>query len=118
MTARHTHWVIKCFALSLLLPALAQGSPRSPTDSSCAPQTQGDVVARVEALFAALTVNDDKAVESVLTPDFYAFEGGRRFDRTSLGVRTTHNACQWPTRFNAPTSNEWVSRSLCSRIGY
>ena len=72
MTARHARWMMRFFAVGLLLPPFAQASARSPTDSSCAPQTQSDVVARVEALFAALSASDDKAIQSVLAPDFYA----------------------------------------------
>jgi hypothetical protein len=93
MTARHAHWMIKFVAVCLLLPSFVQASPRSPTDSSCAPQAQSDVVARVGAVFSALTVMDDKAIDSVLAPDFYAFEGGRRFDRTSL-VEVIRSAVQ------------------------
>jgi hypothetical protein len=83
MKTRHANRLIRIFTLGMLLPAIAEATPQ-PADSACAPQSQSEVVARVEALFAALTVMDDKAIEAVMTPDFYAFEGGRRFDRTSL----------------------------------
>jgi hypothetical protein len=92
MATKYQNWLAAVFISTLSLPALAQGATRPAADSAaCAPQAPSEVSARVEAMFAALKASDDKAMDAILAPDFYAFEGGRRFDRASL-VEVIHSA--------------------------
>jgi hypothetical protein len=71
-------------ALCLLLVSAARGQTSSASDASCAPQDKSAVTERLERLFTVLEAGDASSLSSVLTPDFYAFDAGRRFDRDAL----------------------------------
>lgn len=71
-------------ALCLLLVSAAPGQASAASDASCGPQDKSVVTASLERLFTALEAGDASALSSVLTRDFYAFDGGRRFDRDTL----------------------------------
>lgn len=59
---------------------------------ACAPRDPVAVAETVVAMYAALTLDDTAGLSAVLADDFYAYDGGRRFDARSLAdlIRTAH----------------------------
>ena len=48
------------------------------------PAAMDEVAATIRAFYAALAIDDDAALARVTTPNFYAFEIGKRFTRAEL----------------------------------
>lgn len=75
-------------ALSILvsLAACAQRPPPRAPGPVCAPEAGRDaqVVKAVVDMYAAFRADDLAAFRAVTTPDFYAFEVGKRFDGDAL----------------------------------
>jgi ketosteroid isomerase-like protein len=63
----------------------------SPSQRATAPE-QTEVVETVKALFAALREENTAQFDSVVSPDFYAFEGGSRLNGEALMalIKTLH----------------------------
>ena len=78
--------------LSLVTLALAGRAAAAP----CAPQTSAaaDVAATLTAMYAAAKADDLDGFHAVTTPDFYAFESGRRVDGDGMMqiVKAAHAA--------------------------
>ncbi len=79
-------------ALAFALMAFAHPAQAA----ACAPAASAgtDVAAVMTAMYAAAKVDDLDGFHAVTTPDFYAFDGGRRFDGDALMqlMKTTHAA--------------------------
>jgi ketosteroid isomerase-like protein len=73
---RFTKPVLWAVALCLAASS-ADAQGRGP---ACAPTDPQPVAAALREMFAAATVDDFARMRAVFTPDFYAFDGGRRFD--------------------------------------
>jgi ketosteroid isomerase-like protein len=76
------------FALTLVFsPALVSAAPSASND-------QTEVVETLRNLFTAAIAEDSPRFHALLTPDFYCFDGGRRYDVESLYnlVLTLHKA--------------------------
>ena len=81
-------------ALSFLLLAFI-ATLFANAQTSTAPSPGSDeaaVIAAVETMYAAFTSDDLAKFHSVAAPDFYAFDGGKRFDGDALMqlLKTTH----------------------------
>jgi ketosteroid isomerase-like protein len=64
--------------LSFTLISMAKAQKDSPVSD------QKQIVTAVNTLFAALRADDRQELDSVVTPDFYIFDGGVRFNADSL----------------------------------
>ena len=53
----------------------------------CAPPNTEFVTGTLVAMFDALSHDDEAQLRKILAPDFYAFDGGRRFDGMALSKR-------------------------------
>jgi ABC-type glycerol-3-phosphate transport system substrate-binding protein len=65
----------------------AAGAANSPTDSpACAatPADQTQIVETVHTMYAAAATDDLAKFHTVAAPDFYAFDGGTRYDGDAL----------------------------------
>ena len=78
-------------ALSLGLASVSRGASASP-----APADEAQVVSVMEKMYVALTNDDDKLFHSVAAPEFYAFDGGKRFEADPLLqlIKSVHAAGQ------------------------
>ena len=88
--------------LSLVLTGCAHGPLAQTASRSCAPQATAaaEVGETIRGFFAALARDDDAAMASLTTPDFYAFEIGKRFSGPELSklIADAHKAgriMQW-----------------------
>jgi hypothetical protein len=81
------------FVLALLLRITpgSQGAPVSPP-----PPDQAAVVSTLEKFYVALTNDDTALFHSVVAPEFYAFDGGKRFEADALLqlIKSVHAAGQ------------------------
>jgi hypothetical protein len=70
-------------ALALLLAA---ASAQAATKHDCAPAGSAtpDIVATLQAMYAAVLVDDATAFKAVTAADFYAYDGGAQFTGESL----------------------------------
>lgn len=78
-------------AFSLGLASVSRGAPASPP-----PTDQAQIISAMETMYVALTNDDDKLFHSVASPEFYAFDGGKRFEADSLLrlIKSVHAAGQ------------------------
>ena len=65
--------------------------------SQCAPKTALDPADSLRRLYAAAMKIDRDAFLAELTPDFYAFDGGKRYSRDEFGTYLKH--CMTKVRF-------------------
>ncbi len=81
--------------VAVLAFALMASSPAARA-ATCAPAASAtaDIAAVMTAMYAAAKVDDLDGFHAVTTPDFYAFDGGRRFDGDALMqlMKATHAA--------------------------
>ena len=63
---------------------LATGIAEAAEAKSCAPKAAPDPSDTIRQMYAAAMKNDKPAMLQALEPDFYAFDGGRRFSRTEF----------------------------------
>jgi len=79
---------------SALVAVAASVLPAGPADAACPPPAaaEADVTATITAMYAAAKTDDLDAFHAVTTPDFYAFDNGRRFDGDALMqlLKTAH----------------------------
>ncbi len=70
------------------LPLAGHAGPRCQAPANA----ETDVTATVTAMYAAAAIDDLDGFHAVTTPDFYAFDGGRRFDGDALMqlMKTAH----------------------------
>jgi hypothetical protein len=68
----------------MVLAALAAMLLGGGAEAACAPPDKQPVADAVRAMFGALQTHDPEAVKANLTPDFYAYDGGRRYDGDAL----------------------------------
>ena len=82
----------KMFALASSGLALVLASPAAAAPCPAPPSADNAVTAAVTAMYAAAAKDDLDGFHAVTTPDFYAFDGGRRFDGDALMrlIRTAH----------------------------
>lgn len=85
--------------------------PVSAWAGSCAPASAPAPVATVQTMYAAMMAGDKARVAATLTPDFYAFDGGKRFSPDQFtGVidllKGAHIAMTW-------TVNEPQQKVMC-----
>jgi ketosteroid isomerase-like protein len=77
--------------IAAILPAFA-----SPASSACAstPADQTQVAEAMRTMYAAATNDDLDKFHTVAAPDFYAFDGGKRYDGDALMkmVRSFHDS--------------------------
>jgi len=64
----------RVFVLAALLASIGGGASACPVPDSAA------VSSAVQGMFSAMASGDLKAASSYLTPDFYIYDGGMRFD--------------------------------------
>ena len=69
--------ILLCTAACLLAGGTAQAA-------SCPSDNPRSVADAVRGVFTAMQAHDDAAVKASFTADFYAFDGGRRFDGSAL----------------------------------
>jgi hypothetical protein len=86
--------VLPCVAVVMLLlaPPNVFAEDRAVCDAT--PADQVAVVETMRAMYAAATADDLEKMHSVTTADFYAFDGGKRFDGDALFqlVKSAHAA--------------------------
>jgi uncharacterized cupredoxin-like copper-binding protein len=72
---------LSAILVSAILPASA-----SPASSACAgtPADQAQVAEAMRTMYAAATTDDLGKFHTVAAPDFYAFDGGERYDGDAL----------------------------------
>jgi hypothetical protein len=81
--------------------AVGPVAPLAASRPSCAsPAATQEAAATIRAFFAALAVDDEASVRRLTTPNFYAFEVGKRFTGPELSklIAETHRAgriLQW-----------------------
>lgn len=77
--------------LAIVAGTLAAAGPVS-AGAACAPRDLAPVAETVRAMYAALTQDDASGLRAVLAHDFYAFDGGSRFDGPALAklIRKAH----------------------------
>ena len=82
----------RTFALASFGLALVLTSPAAAAPCPAPPLADNDVTAAVTAMYAAAAKDDLDGFHAVTTPDFYAFDGGKRFDGDALMqlIRTAH----------------------------
>ena len=74
-----------CLASAMLVSCQSATRPAVAAPAACSsPAATEDVAATIRAFYAALAIDDDAALARVTTPDFYAFEIGKRFTRAEL----------------------------------
>jgi ketosteroid isomerase-like protein len=83
MHLRSTHYVLIFAALFSLEACLSNAAPPK---LQCAPaaNAQGEVVAVIKQMFVAAGADDLPALVAHTTPDFYAYDGGKRFTAQTL----------------------------------
>ena len=86
--------IVPCFAVVMLLLVLPSAFAVDHRVCDSSPADQADVVETMRAMYAAATVDDLEKMHSVTTADFYAFDGGKRFDGDALFelVKSAHAA--------------------------
>lgn len=88
-------WVMPLY-LALLTPLLGVPDVFAADPPVCAqsPADQAAVVEAIRTMYAAATADDMEKFNSVTTADFYAFDGGKRFDGDALMelVKSAHAA--------------------------
>jgi hypothetical protein len=81
-------------AISLVLLAfIATGFANAQTSATPSPGSdKAAVIAAIETMYAAFTTDDFAKFHSVAALDFYAFDGGKRFDGDALMqlLKTAH----------------------------
>jgi hypothetical protein len=65
--------------LAFAFAPVSRGAPGSPP-----PSDEAQVVSAMETFYVALTNDDGKMFHGVVAPDFYAFDGGKRFEADPL----------------------------------
>ena len=96
---------IACAVLALLASCRSTASDQeiagNGAPARCAPKTAPDEIsATIRAFFAALANDDDAALARVTSPDFYAFDVGKKYTRAELSavISDAHKAgrtIQW-----------------------
>lgn len=112
-TARLLPVVSLLAVLALALPAGATDARLQRGPAACARADTDAVAAIVREMFAALTTDDETRLTQIFTPDFYAFDAGKRFDGMALAelVKSAHatgKTLVW-------TVNEPDVRIVCDR---
>jgi ketosteroid isomerase-like protein len=69
-------------ATAALLTSTISAATAEPSDQTAASKTE--VTETVRSMFAALAANDAEKFRAALTPDFYAFDVGKRFTGDAL----------------------------------
>lgn len=57
---------------------------RSPSGRDASASDQDEIVQALRTMYAAATTDDLKLFHTVAAPDFYAFDGGKRYDGDAL----------------------------------
>ena len=92
---------LRCAALAFLVSCQSAAASAAPAAKACSsPAVRAEVSATIRAFFAALAVDDDAKLRRLTTPDFYAFEVGKRFTGPELFklIAETHKSgrtIQW-----------------------
>jgi ketosteroid isomerase-like protein len=69
----------------ILLSFIATGFANAQTSAAPSPGSdQAAVIAAIQTMYAAFTTDDLAKFHSVAAPDYYAFDGGKRFDGDAL----------------------------------
>jgi Domain of unknown function (DUF4440) len=87
-------FLTKPVALALVAPWVALSSMSAAHAKACAPERNEAVVDALNQFFEAASQDDDKLFKEILTPDFYAFDNGKRFDGMQLPqlIKAAHGA--------------------------
>jgi hypothetical protein len=83
----HSRKLARIASLAVLLCAAFFSTAASATDSSACtatPEDQSQVVEAMRTMYAAATTDDLAKFHTVAAPDFYAFDGGKRYDGDAL----------------------------------
>jgi SnoaL-like domain len=92
MDLKRYYYALALLVLSSIFPctAFAVDPPPCTTSATDAPQ----IVDAVKTMFAAASKDDFALFHSVTTSDFYAYDGGRRFDGDALMslIKTAHDS--------------------------
>lgn len=84
-------------------------------------QTKQAVVETVRAMYAAAAIDDSAALAGIFTADFYAFDGGKRFEGMALPelIKAAHadgKRFVWTvTEPDVEVSGDWASISFVNR---
>ncbi len=75
------------------------GLPTSAWASACAP-VSAHPAKTVQAMYSAAMAGDKRGMLATFAPDFYAFDGGRRYSGTELAelvdtLKATHRTMTW-----------------------
>jgi ketosteroid isomerase-like protein len=65
---------------SALLPALAFAAAAGAASAACPPADPAAVAGTIQDMYSAVAAGDMTAAKRFTAPDFYIFDGGRRFD--------------------------------------
>lgn len=82
MALRRLHFAASLLLLLLAFPGAAFASDPSPCAKSDSDAPQ--IIEAVKTMFVAATKDDLELFHSVTTSDFYAYDGGKRFDGDEL----------------------------------
>lgn len=69
---------------TLLLVPTAGALPADQHPCSASPADQGQVIDAIRTMYAAATADDLDRFHTVASPQFYAFDGGKRYDGDAL----------------------------------
>jgi|SRR5579859_1528814 len=84
-------------------------------------QPEQAVIATMQAMFAALAVDDLESLARIFTADFYAFDGGKRFDGMALPelIKAAHadgKRFQWTvTEPDVEIAGDWARIAFVNR---
>jgi hypothetical protein len=91
----HLRRLTRTASLAAILSAIALPALSSPAPSGCVstPADRDHVVEALRTMYAAATADDLARFHTVAAPDFYAFDGGKRYDGDALMnmVRAFHD---------------------------
>jgi hypothetical protein len=76
--------VILLSAAFFLAAASAANSPADTSTCTATPEDQTQIVEAMRTMYAAATTDDLATFHTVAAPDFYAFDGGKRYDGDAL----------------------------------
>jgi hypothetical protein len=117
----HSRKLARIATLAVLLSAAFVSIAASAANSSACtatPEDQSQVVETMRTMYAAATVDDLVKFHTVATPDFYAFDGGQRYDGDALMnmVKSYHEkgvVFVWTVAGTHPTT--WLESAMLEK---
>jgi ketosteroid isomerase-like protein len=99
MTVLKLHRALATFVAVMVLAALALAAD-SPVCPATATDDEAQVVQALQTMYAAATTDDLARFHAVVTPDFYVYDAGKRFDGDAImtmvkGLHAAGNTYAW-----------------------